>query len=174
MAQWGKTNFSVWPVNDVTIEGITTRRAGRPFGQEVGRRSSRVPLHVKPLRPCRGPVAVLLLNHDAVLRSRWSHREVRWYFVPDDTPFLDGFHLFGSNNWLDATRQLPTLVGEVDGASRPWANGAKPPSYDPDLEPCNPQWFLNGSPVALCRFQPIHRDCRYAAFQTLEFCSVQR
>ena len=44
MAQWGNTNFSVWPVNDVTIEGITTRRAGRPFGQEVGRRSSRVPL----------------------------------------------------------------------------------------------------------------------------------
>jgi len=59
---------------------------------------------------------------------------IRWFFVDDGKP-LPFPTVFGSRNWLrDKTREYP--LGEVKGADRDWADGSKPPWFDP-AAPCD-------------------------------------
>jgi hypothetical protein len=71
---------------------------------------------------------------------------VRWYFVPDDTPFLPFPHLFGSNNYQ--TQGIIDLgPGERWDSPRFYSKGAPPGPLLPTTEFCGPlDWWANGVP----------------------------
>lgn len=62
-----------------------------------------------------------------------------YYIVPDDTPFVPGWHYFGTADWTwerDGTYIQPVL-GEIKEANRPYEKGNLPIGYPPP--------FFNGS-----------------------------
>lgn len=52
---------------------------------------------------------------------------IRWFFVDEATPMMEGPTPFCSRNW-DRDDAWPEL-GEVQGAARPWKNGMAPAGY---------------------------------------------
>jgi hypothetical protein len=50
---------------------------------------------------------------------------LRWYFVPEGTPYLPFGTIFTSNEWLDQPEGDQDL-GEVPGADRTWVDGTAP------------------------------------------------
>jgi hypothetical protein len=62
--------------------------------------------------------------------------DVEWYFVDDDTPFIQFPTAFRSLNW-DGDRLGPSdTLGEVYGADRPYSNGVRVGDADPAGGPC--------------------------------------
>ena len=50
---------------------------------------------------------------------------IRWFFVPEDTPYLPFGTIFDSNEWLDVP-EGDIELGEVPGAVRTWVDGSAP------------------------------------------------
>jgi len=50
--------------------------------------------------------------------------EVRWFFLPDDSPVLPFPTRFGSRNWDGIGELGDRELGEVSGAERVWVNGS--------------------------------------------------
>jgi hypothetical protein len=85
---------------------------------------------------------------------------IRWFFVPEDTPYLPFGTIFDSNEWLDVP-EGDIELGEVPGAPRTWADGT-PPFPVSGLRPCGTaEQFASGDalppspPVALNQFGGI-------------------
>jgi hypothetical protein len=75
---------------------------------------------------------------------------VRWYFTKPDAKWCGLPNVFNSRNWYKGVPNWP-LLGEVEGAARPWDDGHPCPGEDGPHGTAD-QW-LYGSPVSL--FPPL-------------------
>lgn len=77
-------------------------------------------------------------------RTRYS--TIIWYFVPDDTPFFDGEHIFSSETW-DPVHWWTPGAGE-DYLTKPsYYNGAPLGPFRGDGHVCGQKsWFRDGCP----------------------------
>lgn len=72
---------------------------------------------------------------------------VRWYFVPEGTPWLPIPHQFGSTNW-EPEGYSPVGIGERWDSLRPWRDGSIDWRIDPPKRFCGkPDWWDLGVPL---------------------------
>jgi len=74
--------------------------------------------------------------------------------MPAGTPFLAGHNLIGSANWADHKYRYQHL-GEVEGAARPWRDGARPWEADLGQPAGNPVYFKEGAPISAAGEMPV-------------------
>ena len=72
---------------------------------------------------------------------------VEWFWADADAPWLPFPNTFTSRNWANKLEPWPVL-GEVQGAPRPWRSG-KTRRFELNRSPCGePGWFVDGVPFA--------------------------
>jgi hypothetical protein len=74
-------------------------------------------------------------------------RRVRWYFVPEDTPWFPGPHMFGSNVWMWQSI-TPAGIGEYWNSKRKQTKGMVPWSITKPVRFCGQlDWYEDGVPT---------------------------
>jgi len=119
-----------------------------------------------PLDPCGRTMDVLRSCYSTMARFDpglpGSLRPIKWFFVPDGTPFFTAANVFRSLNYQNL-RADDGGLGEVFGQTRTWSNGRTPTPYPTD-GPCNPSSdFVDG--VVIGGVDPINpsglKQCCY-------------
>jgi hypothetical protein len=74
---------------------------------------------------------------------------VRWFIVPDTTPWFPTWHIFASGVW-NGDHPTPSVgPGELEESPKHWDRGIPPPEPNPCVGLID--WYQHGVPIAALR-----------------------
>jgi len=83
---------------------------------------------------------------------------LRWFKVPDDTPWFPHRHLFASMNWFSDDILVNPGIGEIS-LSRTWAPDEPPRPYAAKCFLGEKSWYVNGVPYDATISPPALPHC---------------